>query len=85
MNPPLMIIGTFFFLPSTPANLLRLSTETSISLISQFNLPHIHQPPNMSRFGAKRGRKLPGQEFTWDNEPGAEPDTAPTPLFPVRV
>ncbi|RJE22394.1 hypothetical protein PHISCL_05255 [Aspergillus sclerotialis] len=36
----------------------------------------------MSRFGAKRGRKLPGQEFTWDNEPGAEPDTAPTPLFP---
>ncbi|RMJ28354.1 hypothetical protein PHISP_00741 [Aspergillus sp. HF37] len=36
----------------------------------------------MSRFGARKGRKLPGQEFTWDNEPGAEPDTAPTPLFP---
>ncbi|PGH20334.1 hypothetical protein AJ80_03602 [Polytolypa hystricis UAMH7299] len=36
----------------------------------------------MSRFGAKRGKKLPGAEFTWDNEPGGEPDTAPTPLFP---
>lgn len=37
----------------------------------------------MSRFGAKKGRKLPGAEFTWDTEPGAEADTAPTPLFPV--
>ncbi|BDD62120.1 hypothetical protein MPDQ_000686 [Monascus purpureus] len=36
----------------------------------------------MSRFGAKKGRKLPGAEFTWDTEPGAEADTAPTPLFP---
>lgn len=27
-------------------------------------------------------RKLPGAEFTWDTEPGAEADTAPTPLFP---
>jgi DNA-directed RNA polymerase III subunit RPC7 len=36
----------------------------------------------MSRFGkAKRG---PGAEFTWDADPGGEPDTAPTPLYPVR-
>ena len=37
----------------------------------------------MSRFGAKNGRKLPGAEFTWDNDPNGEPDTAPTPLYPV--
>ena len=37
----------------------------------------------MSRFGAKRGKKTPGAEFAFNNEPGAEPDTAPTPLFPV--
>ncbi|KAK2766054.1 hypothetical protein FQN54_007569 [Arachnomyces sp. PD_36] len=36
----------------------------------------------MSRFAAKRGKKLPGAEFTWDDDPGGEPDTAPTPLFP---
>lgn len=37
----------------------------------------------MSRFGkAKRG---PGAEFTWDADPGGEPDTAPTPLYPVRI
>ncbi|KAL4890091.1 DNA-directed RNA polymerase III, subunit Rpc31 [Aspergillus ambiguus] len=36
----------------------------------------------MSRFGAKKGRKLPGAEFTWDADPNGEPDTAPTPLFP---
>ncbi|GAB1197482.1 hypothetical protein APSETT444_006776 [Aspergillus pseudonomiae] len=36
----------------------------------------------MSRFGAKKGRKLPGAEFTWDNDPNGEPDTAPTPLYP---
>ncbi|KAJ9206413.1 DNA-directed RNA polymerase III, subunit Rpc31 [Paecilomyces variotii] len=36
----------------------------------------------MSRFGAKKGKKLPGAEFTWDTEPGGQPDTAPTPLFP---
>lgn len=38
----------------------------------------------MSRFGAKKGRKLPGAEFTWENDAGGEPDTAPTPLYPVR-
>jgi DNA-directed RNA polymerase III subunit RPC7 len=37
----------------------------------------------MSRFGAKKGRKLPGAEFTWEADPGGEADTAPTPLFPV--
>ncbi|KAI2960738.1 hypothetical protein CBS147322_703 [Aspergillus niger] len=36
----------------------------------------------MSRFGAKKGRKLPGAEFTWEADPSGEPDTAPTPLFP---
>ncbi|PGH34055.1 DNA-directed RNA polymerase III subunit RPC7 [[Emmonsia] crescens] len=36
----------------------------------------------MSRFGANRGKKLPGAEFSWDTEGGGEPDTAPTPLFP---
>ncbi|KAK2745745.1 hypothetical protein FQN55_006066 [Onygenales sp. PD_40] len=36
----------------------------------------------MSRFGAKRGKRLPGAEFSWDTEGGGEPDTAPTPLFP---
>ncbi|KAL2865620.1 DNA-directed RNA polymerase III subunit C31 [Aspergillus lucknowensis] len=37
----------------------------------------------MSRFGAKKGRKLPGAEFTWDTtDPSGEADTAPTPLFP---
>ncbi|EAW12627.1 DNA-directed RNA polymerase III subunit C31 [Aspergillus clavatus NRRL 1] len=36
----------------------------------------------MSRFGAKKGRKLPGAEFSWETEPGGEADTAPTPLFP---
>ncbi|RAK95152.1 DNA-directed RNA polymerase III subunit C31 [Aspergillus ibericus CBS 121593] len=37
----------------------------------------------MSRFGAKKGRKLPGAEFTWEaSDPSGEPDTAPTPLFP---
>ncbi|BCS20116.1 DNA-directed RNA polymerase III subunit C31 [Aspergillus puulaauensis] len=37
----------------------------------------------MSRFGAKKGRNLPGAEFTWDNtDPSGEADTAPTPLFP---
>jgi DNA-directed RNA polymerase III subunit RPC7 len=36
----------------------------------------------MSRFGAKKGRKLPGAEFTWEADPGGEADTAPTPLFP---
>lgn len=38
----------------------------------------------MSRFPARKGKRLPGSEFTWDNEPGGEADTAPTPLFPVR-
>ncbi|PKY07254.1 III, C31 subunit of DNA-directed RNA polymerase [Aspergillus campestris IBT 28561] len=36
----------------------------------------------MSRFGAKKGRKLPGAEFSWDTDGNGEPDTAPTPLFP---
>ncbi|KAE8354284.1 DNA-directed RNA polymerase III, subunit Rpc31 [Aspergillus coremiiformis] len=36
----------------------------------------------MSRFGAKKGRKLPGAEFSWDNDPSGEADTAPTPLYP---
>ncbi|PYH86510.1 III, C31 subunit of DNA-directed RNA polymerase [Aspergillus uvarum CBS 121591] len=37
----------------------------------------------MSRFGAKKGRKLPGAEFSWETgEGGGENDTAPTPLFP---
>ncbi|KAB8237615.1 hypothetical protein ETB97_007895 [Aspergillus alliaceus] len=36
----------------------------------------------MSRFGAKKGRKLPGAEFSWDNDPTGEADTAPTPLYP---
>ncbi|KAI9374947.1 DNA-directed RNA polymerase III, subunit Rpc31 [Aspergillus egyptiacus] len=37
----------------------------------------------MSRFGAKKGRKLPGAEFTWDTtDASGEADTAPTPLFP---
>ncbi|OJD18210.1 hypothetical protein AJ78_01768 [Emergomyces pasteurianus Ep9510] len=36
----------------------------------------------MSRFGANRGKKLPGAEFSWETEGGREPDTAPTPLFP---
>ncbi|KAL4870562.1 DNA-directed RNA polymerase III, subunit Rpc31 [Aspergillus spectabilis] len=37
----------------------------------------------MSRFGAKKGKKLPGAEFTWDTtDPTGESDTAPTPLFP---
>ncbi|KAJ0415965.1 DNA-directed RNA polymerase III, subunit Rpc31 [Aspergillus carlsbadensis] len=37
----------------------------------------------MSRFGAKKGKKLPGAEFTWDTtDPSGEADTAPTPLFP---
>ncbi|KAL2003965.1 hypothetical protein VTN02DRAFT_1261 [Thermoascus thermophilus] len=36
----------------------------------------------MSRFAAKKGKRLPGAEFTWDTEGGGEPDTAPTPLFP---
>lgn len=37
----------------------------------------------MSRFGAKKGRKLPGAEFSWETDGNGEPDTAPTPLFPV--
>lgn len=37
----------------------------------------------MSRGGFKRGKKLPGAEFSYQTEPGREPDTAPTPLFPV--
>ncbi|OJJ48902.1 hypothetical protein ASPZODRAFT_60873 [Penicilliopsis zonata CBS 506.65] len=36
----------------------------------------------MSRAGAKKGRRLPGAEFSWDADPGGEADTAPTPLFP---
>ncbi|KMU84713.1 hypothetical protein CIHG_02497 [Coccidioides immitis H538.4] len=32
--------------------------------------------------GGARGRRLPGAEFSWQSEPGAEADTAPTPLFP---
>ncbi|KAJ5146257.1 uncharacterized protein N7515_000821 [Penicillium bovifimosum] len=36
----------------------------------------------MSRRGAPKGRKPPGTEFTWDADPGGEPDTAPTPMFP---
>lgn len=38
----------------------------------------------MSRFGAKKGNRAPGAEFTWDTDPGGVPDTAPTPLYPVR-
>lgn len=34
--------------------------------------------------GGARGKRLPGAEFSWQSEPGAEADTAPTPLFPVR-
>lgn len=37
----------------------------------------------MSRRGAPKGKKPPGTEFTWDADPGGEPDTAPTPLYPV--
>ncbi|KAJ6110038.1 hypothetical protein N7486_002273 [Penicillium sp. IBT 16267x] len=36
----------------------------------------------MSRFN--KGKRLPGAEFTWDADPGGVPDTAPTPLYPVR-
>ncbi|KAL3474544.1 DNA-directed RNA polymerase III, subunit Rpc31 [Aspergillus californicus] len=37
----------------------------------------------MSRFGAKKGKALPGAEFTWDKtDPTGEADNAPTPLFP---
>ncbi|KAJ5462908.1 DNA-directed RNA polymerase IIIsubunit Rpc31fungi [Penicillium sp. IBT 31633x] len=36
----------------------------------------------MSRRGAPKGKKPPGTEFTWDADPGGEPDTAPTPLYP---
>lgn len=37
----------------------------------------------MSRRGPPKGKKPPGTEFTWDADPGGEPDTAPTPLYPV--
>ncbi|CAI7578432.1 unnamed protein product [Penicillium bialowiezense] len=37
----------------------------------------------MSRRGAPKGKKPPGSEITWDADPGGEPDTAPTPLYPV--
>jgi DNA-directed RNA polymerase III subunit RPC7 len=37
----------------------------------------------MSRFAGKKGKRGPGAEFTWDTDPGGEPDTAPTPLYPV--
>lgn len=40
--------------------------------------------PVMSRFGAKKGNRAPGAEFTWDADPGGVPDTAPTPLYPVQ-
>lgn len=53
----------------------------SSSFCSLFSL---YYRAGMSKFGAKRGKKLPGAEFTWDDDPGGEPDTAPTPLFPVR-
>ncbi|KAF7716493.1 Uncharacterized protein PECH_003901 [Penicillium ucsense] len=39
----------------------------------------------MSRFGAKKGNRAPGAEFTWDADPGGVPDTAPTPLYPTYV
>jgi DNA-directed RNA polymerase III subunit RPC7 len=39
----------------------------------------------MSRFGAKKGNRAPGAEFTWDTDPGGVPDTAPTPLYPAFV
>ncbi|KAF3395845.1 hypothetical protein F1880_006799 [Penicillium rolfsii] len=39
----------------------------------------------MSRFGAKKGNRAPGAEFTWDTDPGGVPDTAPTPLYPEYV
>ncbi|KAJ5104466.1 hypothetical protein NUU61_001813 [Penicillium alfredii] len=39
----------------------------------------------MSRAGAKKGRRMPGAEFSWDADPGGEPDTAPTPLYPKYV
>ncbi|KAJ5317850.1 hypothetical protein PENANT_c004G04729 [Penicillium antarcticum] len=32
--------------------------------------------------GGPKGRKPPGTEFTWDADPGGEPDTAPQPLYP---
>jgi DNA-directed RNA polymerase III subunit RPC7 len=35
----------------------------------------------MSRFS--KGKRLPGAELTWDADPGGQPDTAPTPLYPV--
>lgn len=38
----------------------------------------------MSRFAGKKSKRGPGAEFTWDTDPGGEPDTAPTPLYPVR-
>ncbi|KAJ5287232.1 hypothetical protein N7478_002918 [Penicillium angulare] len=37
----------------------------------------------MSRFA--KGKRQPGAEFTWDADPGGEPDTAPTPLYPAYV
>ncbi|KAJ5994974.1 hypothetical protein N7481_001951 [Penicillium waksmanii] len=37
----------------------------------------------MSRFS--KGKRLPGAEFTWDADPGGQPDTAPTPLYPDYV
>ncbi|KAJ5191730.1 uncharacterized protein N7498_010715 [Penicillium cinerascens] len=39
----------------------------------------------MSRFAGKKGKRGPGAEFTWDTDPGGEPDTAPTPLYPAYV
>ncbi|KAJ5908401.1 hypothetical protein N7495_001083 [Penicillium taxi] len=37
----------------------------------------------MSRFGGKKGKKLPGAEFSWEGDAGGEADNAPTPLFPA--
>ncbi|KKK17541.1 hypothetical protein P175DRAFT_0528306 [Aspergillus ochraceoroseus IBT 24754] len=61
--------------PSGPGPQTVAQVET-VAVISTTTL-------TMSRFGAKKGRKLPGAEFTWDTtDPSGEPDTAPTPLFP---
>ncbi|KAJ5573612.1 uncharacterized protein N7459_008039 [Penicillium hispanicum] len=38
----------------------------------------------MSRF-SKKGKRLPGAEFSWETDPGGVPDTAPTPLYPAYV
>ena len=72
--------GNFFFSWTRRSAAFYLQTEGSNSV---YFCSYSETAIKMSRFGAKKGRKLPGAEFSWDTD-AANGESEPTLLQPVR-